>query len=193
MSFDILIFNAIHGLAGWSGTLDAAGVFFAQYLPYLLLIPLVVFLFKAKTPKERLYTFLFWALTALLSRGVITEIIRFFFPRERPFGAFGFTSLISESGASFPSGHAALLFAIALAVFTVNKKWGWWFLGLSFLNGVARIFVGVHYPSDIIGGFLVALISLVIVTRILFINPSHIEKKNIPPPEEDCDSHESLT
>ncbi len=188
-----MLLNAVHGLAGWSGTLDAAGVFFAQYLPFLLLIPLVVFLFKGETPKARLDTLLFWTLTALLSRGVITEVIRFFFPRERPFEAFGFTPLISESGASFPSGHAAFLFALALAIFTMNRKWGWWFLGLSFVNGAARVFVGIHYPSDIIGGLLVALVSLVVVIYVLRISPSHIREKSNPPAEEHHETHESLT
>lgn len=179
MPFDTILMNAIHGLAGWSGILDAAGVFLARYFPFLLAIPLILFLLKKNSGKARVRTLLFWALVALLSRGIFTETIRFFFPRPRPFEVFGFSPLISETGSSFPSGHAALLFALSCAVFAVNKKWGWWFIGLSLLNGVARVFVGVHYPLDIAGGFLVALVSCLVATRILRISPSDEEKQDI--------------
>ncbi len=191
MSFDTMLMNAIHGLSGWSGILDAAGIFLAQYVPYLLAIPFILFLLKGKTAKARMRTFLFWALVALLSRGIFTETIRFFFPRLRPFETFGFTPLISESGSSFPSGHAALLFALSCAVFAVNRKWGWWLIGLSFLNGLARVFVGVHYPFDVVGGFLVAFVSYLIVARVLHITPSSEKKQNVSPAEENYDTNES--
>ena len=185
MSFDLILFNAIHGLAGWSAVLDTAGIFLAQYLPYILVIPLIFFLLRGKTVKTRIHTFLFLTLLLLLSRGVFTETIRFFFPRQRPFEALGFTSLIPESGVSFPSGHAAFFFAVSFAMYAVEKAWGWWFLGLSLLNGIARVFVGVHYPFDIVGGALVALASYLILTRILCIVPPQKTEQNAPLTEEE--------
>ena len=185
MGIDTLVFQSIHGLAGWSGILDAAGVFFAQYLPYLLGIAIVVFLFRGHSPKARVRTFLFLALMALLSRGILAESIRFFFPRVRPFDALGFTPLIPGYGASFPSGHAAFFFAMSFAIFAIDRKWGWWFFILSTLNGLARVFVGVHYPLDIIGGFLIALVSYLIISPIF--KPSH-EISNEEPIEEHTES-----
>ncbi len=180
MSFDITLLNAIHGLAGWSGTLDAAGIFLAQYFPYLLAIPFILFLLKRKTTKERMSVLLFSVLAMLLSRGILTEAIRLFFPRQRPFEAFGFTPLIPESGSSFPSGHAAFFFALSFAIFAVDKKWGWWFIGLSLLNGLARVFVGVHYPSDIAGGLLIGLVSYLVITYVFRIAPSSGKEGDAP-------------
>ncbi len=166
MGIDVLAFQFVHGLTGWAGMLDTAGVFFAQYLPYLLGIAIIIFIFKSRSPKTRFKTFLFITLTALLSRGILTEAIGFFFLRPRPFDAFGFTPLISVSGASFPSGHAAFFFAVSFAIFAIDRTWGWWFFVLSVLNGLARVFVGVHYPLDVAGGFLVALVSYFVIAPI---------------------------
>lgn len=155
---DITIFNWIHGLAGWSVFTDTAGVFLAKYLAYILVLVALVFIFKQDDVKLKIRTFLHLALAVLISRGIITEIIRFFYDRPRPFVAFNFSSLISGSGASFPSGHATLFFVLGFTIFSLNRRWGYYFLSLSLINGLARIFVGVHYPSDIFGGVLVGLI-----------------------------------
>ncbi|KKT92358.1 MAG: phosphoesterase PA-phosphatase-like protein [Candidatus Jorgensenbacteria bacterium GW2011_GWA2_45_13] len=167
MPFDLSLFNLTHGAAGKSGLLDFFGVFFANNLPYILIIAVIVFLFKKRSMKERTSLFVFFSLTVLLSRGFFTEVIRFFYTHPRPFDALGFTPLIPESGNSFPSGHAAFFFALAAAIWYCNRKWGWWFLGLALLNGVARIFVGVHWPSDILGGIVVGFVSLWIVLKLI--------------------------
>jgi undecaprenyl-diphosphatase len=164
---DIAIFNAIHSLAGQSGFSDGVGIFFATYLPYIMGIAAIVFIVKQKSWKERLWNFFFIFLTALVSRGLLTELIRFVWARPRPFVFLGFTPLVSESSVSFPSGHATFFFALAFAILYFNKKWGMWFLSLSLIVGLARIFVGVHWPSDILGGFIVAFLSFLAVRILL--------------------------
>ncbi len=165
---DIAVFKAIHGLAGLAPLLDALGVFLALYLPYLLGLALLVFVFKQKTTKQKLGAFLSLALAVVVSRGILTEIIRFVYPITRPFAALNFAPLISESGASFPSGHTAFFFAVAFTLFfAFDKSWGGWFLVLSTLIGVARIFVGVHYPMDILGGIVIGFISYLIVKALV--------------------------
>ncbi len=164
---DTAVFQAIHGLAGTVPLLDAAGIFFALYLPYLLGLAILFFIFKQKTTKEKWGVFFTLALVALLSRGIIDTLIHFFYPVVRPFVALGFTPLISESGASFPSGHASFFFAISFMLFTFDRKWGTWFLILAFINGLARVFVGVHYPMDILGGLVVGFISYLLVKYLL--------------------------
>lgn len=163
MPFDTSLFNLIHGAAGHSGLLDFFGVFFANYLPYALVIAAAIFILKKKKKVERLSVFLLFSLATLLARGFFTEVIRFFYTHPRPFDALGFTALIPESGNSFPSGHAAFFFALAAAVWWCNRKWGWWFLGLALLNGIARVFVGVHWPTDIAGGIVIGIGSFWIV------------------------------
>ena len=58
---------------------------------------------------------------------------------------------------AFPSDHASVAFAIALAVLLVARQVGVAFLVLALAIGAGRIFEGVHYPSDILASFLVGL------------------------------------
>lgn len=167
MNLDLNLFQFIHSFAGRSKILDEFGIFFANYLPYLLVLAALYFIFRENTWKNKLMMFAVTTLNLILSRGILTETIRFFWPRQRPFDALGFQALIPESGASFPSGHAAFYFALAAVIFYFNKKWGIWFLILSFLNGLARVFVGVHWPGDILGGIVVGLLSFWLVKLLI--------------------------
>jgi undecaprenyl-diphosphatase len=153
------VFQFIHQLAGRHIVLDYLGIFFAQYLPYFLVAAFLVLAYYQYGWRRKLYVFAEGAIAVIISRGLVTEIIRLFIHVPRPFSFYNFTPLIPEAGWGFPSGHAAWFFALSLTVYYVNKKWGWWFFGLSVLMGIARIYVGVHWPLDIIGGAIVGLLS----------------------------------
>jgi len=167
MSWDADIFNWFHGLTGWSIFTDSIGVFLAKYLAYILVAAALVFIFKQKGAKTRMSAFIRLALSALIARGIIAELAYFAYFRIRPFTTFGFTPLVSAAGSSFPSGHVVLLFSLGLAIWTIDRRFGSWFLALSFVNGLARIFAGVHYPTDILGGIAVALLGWAIAERLL--------------------------
>ncbi len=154
-----VIFQWIFQFAGRSFLLDDLGVLFAKYLPYFLVVWFFILIFRENGWRRKVFLFLEGALAVILSRGLVTEIIRFFYHHPRPFDVFGFTPLVAESGSSFPSGHAAFLFALAVKVFYLNRKWGTWFFAMSFLVGIARIYAGVHWPADILGGIIVGLAS----------------------------------
>jgi undecaprenyl-diphosphatase len=71
------------------------------------------------------------------------------------------------NSASFPSGHAAFYSAIAFYILLKDKKLGIFALICAFLISVSRVFVGVHWPIDIVAGFIVGLISALIVDKFL--------------------------
>ncbi|MEK7162992.1 MAG: phosphatase PAP2 family protein [Patescibacteria group bacterium] len=165
---DIYFFNIINSFAGRWWALDWLGIFLANYLGYFLVAIAILILIKEKDRRRQIYFFSLVMLSVIISRGIITEIIRFFYYRPRPFLVLEIKPLISHiSTASFPSGHAAAFFALALAVFYFNKKVGWWFLISAVFMGLARIFVGVHWPSDILAGMIVGLGSVWLV-RFIF-------------------------
>lgn len=61
---------------------------------------------------------------------------------------------------SFPSGHTIVAFSIAFSLWHSGlKKLATWLLWLGVFIGLARVMAGVHYPSDIVGGILIALLS----------------------------------
>lgn len=165
---DLAVFQFFHGLAGRSSIFDGAINFFATYLPYLLAVAAVFLIFRQGDRRQKIFSFIFTALTLLLSRGLLTEIIRFAYARPRPFEMLDFQPLfVPDTHPSFPSGHAAFFFALALAVSYFDRKWGWWFLGLALLNSLGRIAAGVHWPTDILGGIAIAAVSFLAVQRIL--------------------------
>ncbi len=158
---DTIIFQSIHSVTGRFFALDLLAIFFAQYLPYCLFAAFVVLIFYRKNWQTRYYFIFLSLLSILLARGLVVEIIRFFYPRLRPFVLLQFSPLINQSSsASFPSGHSIFLFALVFVVYLINKKWFYYFLIASILSVVARIYVGVHWPSDVlVGAFLGAFVT----------------------------------
>lgn len=140
--------------------MDWLMIFLAQYSGYFLVVAaLFIFLMMGRRWKEQAYYFAVVSLSLLLSSGIVTESIRFFLSRPRPFVTFELEPLFMKTSASFPSGHATFFFALAMAVMFFNRRAGWWFLATAFLMGVARVYAGVHYPSDILGGALIGILS----------------------------------
>lgn len=166
---DSLVFDFFHSLAGRLAVLDWLIVFFAVYLPYFLIAGLLLFLFKSvrRSFSARAFFLTEVLLSVILARGVLVELIRFFYHRPRPFTALGFTPLIFAESFSFPSGHVAFFTALALVLFSFSRKWGWWFLGLTLFNGLTRVMAGIHWPSDIIAGIGVGFLSFLSVQFIL--------------------------
>lgn len=73
----------------------------------------------------------------------------------------------TESDKSFPSGHTTAAFATMVPVFLVGKKRvSWTALIFAFLMGISRIYLVVHYPSDVLGGLIVGTIAGILGTLI---------------------------
>jgi len=158
---DRFVFEILQTFTNRSVFLDNLVGFIAQYLVYFLVAGLLVYLYRMKgAGREKVFASLTLALSAVLSRGIFTEVIRFFYDRPRPFDALNITPLFLDNNPAFPSGHTALLFALAFALFYFNKKAGWWFTALSLLVALSRVIAGVHWPSDILGGIVVAFFSV---------------------------------
>lgn len=165
---DRFIFEVLHSLADRSVFVDDLIGFLAKYLIYFLVAGLLVYLYRMKSSaRERVFAFITLTLSAVLSRGIFTEVIRFFYDRPRPFDVLNITPIFLDDNPAFPSGHTTFLFALAFALFYFNKKAGWWFTALAFLVALTRVIAGIHWPSDILGGIIVAFISVWLVRQLL--------------------------
>ena len=102
----------------------------------------------------------YFALT-VFGAWIMNGIVKLFFGRVRP---DLWTSILPETSFSFPSGHSMISMALAFAVVVLlwPTRWRWIALILApisvFLIGASRIYLGVHYPSDVLGGWSAGLI-----------------------------------
>lgn len=149
--------------------MDWLGIFLTDYLGYILILATIFLFFKQKKWSEKIYFFSVISLTIILSRGIIAEAIKFFDGRPRPFSVLNFQPLIEASGinTSMPSGHAAFYFALAFVILFFNKKTGFYFTIAAILMGFARIFTGVHWPTDILAGAAIAALSALLVKKLV--------------------------
>ncbi len=97
----------------------------------------------------------FLGVTALMVGWFLSDtVLKNLFARPRPFVHFADARLLVSGPKqySFPSGHSTTAFAPAVAVFRKYKRLGWIALLLATLIAFSRIYVGVHYPLDVVGG-----------------------------------------
>jgi undecaprenyl-diphosphatase len=110
---------------------------------------------------------LLYTLLACVPGLLITRLLASTLPfRERPFDspllhmriAFGFDPAGYLGWSSFPSDHAVLFFALATGMYFVNRKLGiLLYLHAFFVICLPRIFLGIHFPTDILGGALLGI------------------------------------
>jgi len=122
-------------------------------VPLAVAIPLLLLLMKRRGDA------IFFGV-ALGGAGVLNQSAKMFFQRSRP---DLWLSPAPEHTYSFPSGHAmgSMALAAALAVLAWPTRWRWWAIVLgalfTFAVGLSRVYLGVHYPSDVLAGWSASL------------------------------------
>jgi undecaprenyl-diphosphatase len=146
-----IIFFFFYNLAQQSVFLDKLIVFFAIYFPFIVVgLAGLFLLFYRKSWREFFLVFMSSGLAYVCSK-----ILKILIHTPRPFDVLeGVSSLFGATGFAFPSGHATFFMALAIAIFLLHKKAGYVFMLFALLIGLARIMAGVHFPIDILGGFI---------------------------------------
>jgi undecaprenyl-diphosphatase len=97
-----------------------------------------------------------WAGLAAGLALLLNVSVRAMVQRPRPFVAHpGRLDLLMshQANGSFASDHATFTMALAVGVMLVNRRLGLIGIGLAFVEGFLRVFMGVHYPTDVLGGY----------------------------------------
>lgn len=112
------------------------------------------------------------AITATASMGIaslLTLIVNSLYFRERPFVNQDLNLLFYQpTDSSFPSNSAAVAFAIATAIFSAHHRLGIMMYVLAFMWAFARVYSGVHYPSDVIVGAGLGILTTILVRSCIF-------------------------
>jgi len=170
---NINIFNSINHFAGSNAVLDKIGIFTAEYLPLFFILVLGFLWFRNKEYKNLV---LYCVYSAILGLSLNFLITLFYF-HPRPFmDKIGVLLIKHAPETSFPSDHATFMFSVAfmLLYFKKTRITGIILSAVALIGGTARVFVGVHYPFDIIGSLFVATL----VSLIIFYSKSRLTRIN---------------
>ncbi len=162
---DYFLFRAINQFAFKWFWFDTLGIFCAEHLEYILLT--ILFLFLLFNFRKHLKIVIKAIVGGLVARFLIVEFIRWLFPRLRPFVVPTTSFLVAKiNQPAFPSGHASFYFAVSTIIYLYNKKLGILFFVLSLMIVLGRVFVGLHWPLDILVGIVVGVFSGWLINKI---------------------------
>jgi undecaprenyl-diphosphatase len=91
-----------------------------------------------------------WA--SIISIGALSYLLKIFINRPRPYEMQNISSLINVSLSSFPSGHSMIVFSIVPFLVKNFSKQKHYFWAIALLVAFSRIYLNVHYLSDIVAG-----------------------------------------
>ena len=146
--------------------MDLLIIFGAKYLYILSLLILAIYFYLLPVElrkKAAIFVMITFAITYALGIGA-----RALYDNPRPFVVGGYEPLIAhEADNGFPSDHMLLLSAVASVMLVYNKRVSVVLWIIALLVGVSRVVAGIHHPVDIIASIVIALVSSLLVYKVL--------------------------
>ena len=165
-AIDLSIFNTLYGLTGHFQWFDWLIVAIAVYFPWLVAAAVIYEAYQAwqKNQKTKVLGYMLAFVAGGVAR-VLASLIRFYYHHPRPPDALHIIPFFPETSYSFPSGHAVFFFGLATGVYFINKKFGRRLFVCAALICLARVIAGVHWPSDVLAGAVLGILTAWIVFR----------------------------
>lgn len=157
---NVPVFKAINGVAHVNGTLDEIMIVFSNYSPLFFVAALTALYLYGVYRKDNMFRYAAVdALAITVMSLLLGFVIGIFYYEPRPFVTDHVNLLTPHApDASFPSDHSLGTMSIALGIKNNYKFLGAILIILSLLVGVSRVYVGVHYPMDVLGSYLIVLV-----------------------------------
>ncbi|MEV6955667.1 phosphatase PAP2 family protein [Streptomyces sp. NPDC051183] len=163
-NLDVSLLYEINGLSRHApSAVDRAVGVIGEYGFLAALVLLVLWCWRGARRQDEAtavesFAALVWAPLGAAAALLVNIPLREFVGRPRPFRQHAGIEVLepglvfSRSEFSFVSDHATLAMALGVGLFIANRRLGYLGIGLAVLEGLCRVYMGVHYPTDVIGG-----------------------------------------
>jgi undecaprenyl-diphosphatase len=155
VDFDTYVFYKVNGGLK-NSLLDVLMPFVTNYRNWYFVIPLIILLFIVRDWKKGLTTILLVIIAVSISDYLNSHIAKYFFGRLRPCNKLPIETLNLIMGCphnpSFPSSHAVNIFALSTVLVYRHRRLLLPMLFIAVLVCLSRVYLGVHYPFDVIVG-----------------------------------------
>ncbi|GAB2905950.1 hypothetical protein GCM10027047_00140 [Rhodococcus aerolatus] len=154
------VFDTVNGFARSSGWLHPVAVGYAKYGVVLFGLLLVAGLLVARRSGDRTVAAAVWAVVSVPVAVALNQPVVALVHGPRPYTVHpdALTLIDRSSDPSFPSDHATMAGAAVVGLLLVSRRLGGVTAVLAVLMAAARVYVGVHYPGDVLAGLAVGAV-----------------------------------
>ena len=151
VTYDYQILSAVRSIQ--NPVIDVAMTIITNIATLYIGVPIIAALIYFSKRRKML-----WDLGAALAIGlVLVVLIKMLIARPRPEDISNLGFWVSAELSSFPSDHAATAFLIFGIIGYYFKKCRYWFYLLAVLIGISRVYLGAHYPTDVLAGAFIGI------------------------------------
>lgn len=176
---DVPILQALYAIA--SPALNTLFIVITELGSAVLVIPAILLISGLLYKKHRRGDALFLLFSAG-GTAAINVVFKLLFARDRP---ALWEHLVVEHGYSFPSGHAMISSAVAVTAILLLWHTRYRYIALvagllyTLLVGLSRLYLGVHYPSDVLAGWIVSFVWVLTLYKVFNRYRSYRDKRSL--------------
>ncbi|MDM8147221.1 undecaprenyl-diphosphatase [Priestia megaterium] len=163
---NIDLFRKINDLGKEYTYLNNFFIFMAEYMVFVLTFITLIFCF---TRREKNRMMIISATISFILAEMMGEIAGKLHSNNQPFAELSNVNKLIEKAVdnSFPSDHSILFFAYCMTFSIYQKRWRYIWIMLALFVSISRIWVGVHYPADVMVGAIISIFSAFIASFIV--------------------------